>query len=84
MSTTLSVKGQITIPKQIRDMLGLKPGMLVEFVVNQDGEMVIRKAEVFSDRKPNRFEAVRGKAVRGKADVMWRSKDLIALLRGED
>ena len=79
MSTTLSVKGQITIPKQIRDTLGLKPGMLVEFVVNQDGEMVIRKVEVFSDRKPDRFEAVRG-----KADVMWRSKDLIALLRGED
>ena len=52
--------------------------MLVEFVVNQDGEMVIRKVEVFSDRKPDRFEAVRG-----KADVMWRSKDLIALLRGE-
>ena len=75
MSTTLSVKGQITIPKQIRDALGLKPGMLVDFVVNQDGEVVMRKAEVFSDR----FEAVRG-----KADVMWRSKDLIALLRGED
>ena len=78
MSTTLSVKGQITIPRQIRDTLGLKPGMLVEFVVNQDGEMVIRKVEVFSDRKPDRFEAVRG-----KADVIWRSKDLIALLRGE-
>ena len=63
MSTTLSVKGQITIPKQIRDTLGLKPGMLVEFVVNQDGEMVIRKVEVFSDRKPDRFEAVRARLV---------------------
>ena len=79
MSTTLSVKGQITIPKQIRDALGLKPGMPMDFAVNKDGEVVIYKADVSCEGKPDRFEAVRG-----KADVMWRSKDLIALLRGED
>ena len=79
MSTKLSVKGQITVPKQIRDTLGLKPGMLVDFAVNKDGEVVIHKADISSDYKSDRFEAVRG-----KADVMWRSKDLMALVRGED
>lgn len=30
MPTTLSVNGQVTIPTQIRDALGLKPGMPVD------------------------------------------------------
>ena len=78
MSTTLSIKGQVTIPKQIRDALGLKPGMPVDFAVNQDGEVVIHTAESSAKRKPYRFEAVRG-----KADVEWRTQDLMDLLRGE-
>jgi antitoxin PrlF len=79
MSTTLSIKGQVTIPKQIRDALGLRPGMPVDFAVNQDGDVVIHKAEGSVKSKPDRFEAVRG-----KADVKWRTKDLMELLRGED
>ena len=78
MPTTLSIKGQVTIPKQIRDALGLKPGMPVDFAVNQDGEVVIHTAESSAKRKPDRFEAVRG-----KADVEWRTQDLMDLLRGE-
>ena len=79
MSTNLSIKGQVTIPKHIRDALGLRPGMPVDFAVNQDGDVVIHKAEGSVKTKPDRLEAVRG-----KADVKWRTKDLMALLRGED
>lgn len=79
MSTTLTVKGQVTIPKQIRDALGLKPGMPVDFAVNDGGEVVIHRAQRAAQRKPDRFEAARG-----KADVKWRTQDLMALLRGED
>ncbi|MBM4227939.1 MAG: AbrB/MazE/SpoVT family DNA-binding domain-containing protein [Gammaproteobacteria bacterium] len=78
MSTTLTIKGQVTIPKQIRDALGLKPGMPVDFAVNKDGDVVIQKAQGPANRKPDRFEAARG-----KADVKWRTRDLMALLRGE-
>ena len=77
MATTLTVKGQVTIPKRIRDALGLKPGMPVDFSVNKEGLVVIQKAEGSAKRKPDRFEAVRG-----KADVKWRTQDLMALLRG--
>lgn len=77
MSTTLTVKGQVTIPKQIRDALDLKPGMPVDFAVNQNGEVVIHRVES-TKRKPNRFETARG-----KADVKWRTQDLMALLRSE-
>ena len=76
MSTTLTVKGQVTIPKQIRDSLGLKPGAQLDFAVNSDGEVVLQRAQVAAKRKPDRFEAARG-----KADVKWRTKDLMALLR---
>lgn len=39
MATTLTSKGQVTIPKPIRDLLQLKPGDRVEFVSNADGEV---------------------------------------------
>lgn len=78
MSTTLTTKGQVTIPKQIRDSLGLKVGTQLDFDVNRDGEVVLRRAKESARRKPDRFEAVRG-----KADVKWRTKDLMALLRSD-
>ncbi|AOU97773.1 AbrB family transcriptional regulator [Acidihalobacter yilgarnensis] len=76
MATTLTSKGQVTIPKQIRDALNLAPGSSVEFAVNKEGEVVIHKVGGRPSRKPDRFEAARG-----KADVKWRTDDLMALLR---
>nr|MDP2191030.1 AbrB/MazE/SpoVT family DNA-binding domain-containing protein [Rhodoferax sp.] len=78
MATTLTSKGQVTIPKQIRDALNLAPGFLVDFAVNREGEVVIHKVGARASRKPDRFEAARG-----KADVKWRTDELMALLRGE-
>jgi len=78
MSTTLTSKGQVTIPKQIRDALNLAPGCAVDFAVNANGDVVIHKAGASASRKPDRFEAARG-----KADIKWRTDDLMAMLRGE-
>lgn len=41
--SNLTVKGQVTIPKDVRDALGLRPGEPVEFDWNEAGEAVIRK-----------------------------------------
>ena len=41
--SNLTVKGQVTIPKDVRDALGLKPNEPVEFAWNEAGEAVIRK-----------------------------------------
>ena len=88
MATTMTVKGQVTIPKNVRDSLRLAPGDGVEFAVNSAGEVVVHKA---NDRlrnsrtggrivrKHDRFEAARG-----KAQVQWRTDELMALLRGSD
>ena len=79
MTTTLTSKGQVTIPKRIRDAMNLAPGSSVDFAVNSEGDVVIRKTGAKPSRKRDRFEAARG-----KADIKWRTDELMALLRGED
>ena len=39
MHATLSSKGQVTVPKAIRDRLHLKPGDRIDFVLNDDGDL---------------------------------------------
>jgi antitoxin PrlF len=82
MSTTLTVKGQVTIPKQIRDALGLAPGSAVDFAVNRDGQVVLHKAASAQGKATARPQPDRFDAARGKANVKWRTQDLMALLRG--
>lgn len=39
MKSIVSEKGQVTIPKAVRDRLGLRPGTVVDFVA-RDGKLV--------------------------------------------
>jgi AbrB family looped-hinge helix DNA binding protein len=41
MESTITVKGQATIPKAIREHLRLKPGDRVKFFVHPDGSVVL-------------------------------------------
>src|SRR5438445_5329695 len=41
VESTITVKGQATIPKAIREHLGLKPGDRVKFFVHPDGSVVL-------------------------------------------
>lgn len=82
MATTLTRKGQVAIPKRIRDAMHLAPGSPVEFSVNAAGEMVLhpaRPAGRARNRTRDRFDAVRG-----RADVPWRTDALMQLLRADD
>lgn len=42
MKTTVSEKGQITIPKRLRDRLGLRPGTVLDFQ-EADGRLIGQK-----------------------------------------
>jgi len=43
-TSTVTSKGQTTIPKEIREHLRLKPGDRVEFVTDEDGRVVVLPA----------------------------------------
>ncbi|MCX7064747.1 MAG: AbrB/MazE/SpoVT family DNA-binding domain-containing protein [Proteobacteria bacterium] len=79
MATTMTVKGQVTIPKKVRDALHLSPGDGVDFTVNREGEVVVHKAGARPTSKRDRF-----RSARGKAQVKWRTDELMALLRCKD
>lgn len=42
--STVTSKGQITLPKEIRDHLHVSAGDRIDFVVGEDGEVVVRPA----------------------------------------
>ncbi len=46
MSQRLTIKGQVTVPKKVRDFLGLTSGSsAVEFIIDDDGSVRVRKAQ---------------------------------------
>ncbi len=60
MANRLTIKGQVTIPKEIRDFLNLTSGdSQVEFAISADGTVSLRKAEV---QTQSSFEAQRSSA----------------------
>ncbi len=44
ITSTLTSKGQTTIPKAVRRHLGLKPGDKIRFLVEDDGRVVVLPA----------------------------------------
>jgi AbrB family looped-hinge helix DNA binding protein len=45
-SSILSSKGQTTIPKDIRKWLNLHPGDRLEFVIDEDGRVLVLPASI--------------------------------------
>ncbi|EWY41563.1 AbrB family transcriptional regulator [Skermanella stibiiresistens SB22] len=78
MATTVTTKGQVTIPKPIRDRLGIGPGSAVEFEIARDGRVVLARADGTAPPK-SRFERLRGRATAGLT-----TDQIMALTRGED
>ena len=43
--TRMTTKGQVTIPKRLRDHLGLKPGSDIDFELAEDGRVFLSAHE---------------------------------------
>ena len=76
MATTVTSKGQVTIPKRVRDRLNIQPGSQVEFTLTPDGQIVLLK--VGATPAANPFAALRGRAGAGLT-----TDQVMALTRGE-
>ncbi|MGX5840503.1 AbrB/MazE/SpoVT family DNA-binding domain-containing protein [Mesorhizobium sp. ArgA1] len=50
----VTTKGQVTIPKQIRDHLGIGPGSEVEFVATDEGARLVAVNENLSEEEVSR------------------------------
>lgn len=77
MTTTVTAKGQVTIPKAVRELLGISPGSSVDFVRAPDGRIVL----VSADKKQplTRFAKLRGHAGEGLD-----TDAILALTRGDE
>lgn len=71
-SARLTSKGQITIPKKLREHLGLKEGSVIDFSINDEGQVIMSLAKMavidlgyrvfFKDKDDNYFECYADKA----------------------
>lgn len=77
MPAIVTSKGQVTIPKPIRDRLGIKPGTKVAFRLDEKGRAFLQ-AEGTAQPKPSRFERLRGTAT-----TQLSTDEIMALTRGE-
>ena len=75
-AVTLNARGQVTIPKQVRDFLGLGPGSEVRFEINRTGDVVIRPVVA----KVARCSPLA--KLRGTATVRMSTEEIMALTRG--
>ena len=76
----ITSKGQVTIPKELRDRLGLLPGTEVEFL-EEDGEARVRKVPGGSNRGREAVEHLRNA---GGGKYRMTTEEVMRLTRGED
>ena len=76
---TITTKGQVTIPQEIRERLGLLPWTEVEFAVDGDAVRITKKAG--TARRGGRLVAAMRRAPKPRPGMT--TDQLMALTRGE-
>jgi AbrB family looped-hinge helix DNA binding protein len=76
MATTVTSKGQVTIPKPVRDHLGIGPGSQVVFRLADDGKITLERAD--GAQQPSRFAKLVGIAGPGPS-----TDEIMEMTRGE-
>lgn len=79
MGMKVTSKGQVTIPKRVREQLGIRAGSEIEFRLREDGQVVLLKAGRPAKPKPSIFAALRG-----TASGTMTTDEIMALTRGDD
>ena len=79
LTMRVTSKGQVTIPKEIRDEAGLLPGTDVEFTLER-GVVRVRRAKGSPSRGDRLVERLRS----GRPHFTMTTDEIMALTRGED
>jgi AbrB family looped-hinge helix DNA binding protein len=69
-------KGQVTIPREVRQRLGITPGSEVDFQLDDRGARLIRVSDGEGTDLARRM--------RGRATVAMSTEEIMALTRGDD
>lgn len=77
MSTRVTSKGQVTIPKRVRDRLNIKRGTAVDFDLAPDGRVTLVKASGRASAGRSAFAKIRGTAT-----ARMTTEQIMALTRG--
>jgi AbrB family looped-hinge helix DNA binding protein len=86
MATTVTVKGQVTIPKKVREAAGIKPGDRVEVRARAGGGVIVereppaRRKNEAGARIDRAIAELRRQGIKPTAST----GELMRLLRGED
>jgi antitoxin PrlF len=78
MTTTITVKGQVTLPKKVRDEVGLKPGDKVEVRATASGGVYIEKPGAGDGYKARLYALAKRRLIR---DIS--TDELMKITRGD-
>lgn len=78
MATTVTVKGQVTLPKTVRDATGIAPGDKVEVRATATGAVIIEKTDAAGSYKERLYALAERRIIRGIT-----TDELMEMSRGE-
>lgn len=81
IETTLTSKGQMTIPKLFREAIGVKPNEAVELDLSGDRIIIRRKSG--ANAKKRSFDDILSE-VRSLADIPLSTDEIMRMTRGND
>jgi len=80
MATTVTSKGQVTIPKHVRDAMRIKPGTKVVIELTGEDQAIVRKLRQ-TETRPDRFDRALG-----AAEIKWHgtTDEYMEFIRGHN
>lgn len=78
MATTVTVKGQVTLPKKVREAAGIKPGDKVEVRATAAGRVIVEKPSAEKDYRARVMAVAKRRIIRGIT-----TDELMKELRGD-
>jgi len=79
LTMRITSKGQVTIPKAVREEAGLHPGMDVEFTI-EDGKVQVSR----SRSQPSAADELIARLQRSRPHFSMTTEEIMELTRGED